>query len=357
MTIEWLAGNRIRGTSTERTTTTGFNTVAGVSGGWKELGRTTLGSAGDTISVASLADKRYYMVLTDAIGVTSSLYPEVEINGDTANNYAYRRAINGGADTSGTYKALFPTNTPVAIGETYFAVDYLSNLSAKEKLGISHDVFSEASGSGNAPSRQEHVSKWANTSTVINRIDRSEDGSGEYNTGSELVVLGWDPADTHTTNFWEELASVNASGSSTNLSSGTITAKKYLWIQCFTKGWTTGVNMTFNNDTGNNYARRYSNLGAADGTSVNEPSIADMVGGASSNPSFTNIFIVNNSANEKLAIGHNVDNNGTGATNYPDRIEMVGKWANTSAQITEIDLDSTGSNFSSNSILKVWGSN
>ena len=57
--VEWLAGNRIRGTSTERTSTTGFNTVAAVAGGWKELGRTTLGSAGDIIDVTSLADKRY----------------------------------------------------------------------------------------------------------------------------------------------------------------------------------------------------------------------------------------------------------------------------------------------------------
>jgi hypothetical protein len=33
--------------------------------------------------------------------------------------------------------------------------------------------------------------------------------AGTFNTGSQkLVVLGWDPADTHTSNFWEELASV-----------------------------------------------------------------------------------------------------------------------------------------------------
>ena len=61
--VEWLAGNRIRGTNAERTSTTGFNSIPAVAGGWVELGRTTLGSAGDDITVSSLADKRYYMIL------------------------------------------------------------------------------------------------------------------------------------------------------------------------------------------------------------------------------------------------------------------------------------------------------
>jgi hypothetical protein len=52
-----------------------------------------------------------------------------------------------------------------------------------------------------------------------------------------MVVLGWDPADTHTSNFWEELASVDLSGgAATNIDSGTITAKniygfKYMQIR------------------------------------------------------------------------------------------------------------------------------
>ena len=45
----------------------------------------------------------------------------------------------------------------------------------------------------------------------------------------------------------------------------------------------------------------------------------------------------------------------TGATNDPERMEFVGKWANTSNQITEIDFDSTSGNFPTSSIIKVWG--
>ena len=58
--VEWLAGNRIRGTSAERTT---YSWIYQDVGGWKEVGRTTLGSAGTTIDVSSLPDKRYLMMV------------------------------------------------------------------------------------------------------------------------------------------------------------------------------------------------------------------------------------------------------------------------------------------------------
>ena len=71
---------------------------------------------------------------------------------------------------------------------------------------------------------------------------------------------------------------------------------------------------------------------------------------------FYNLFIVNNSANEKLIIGHSVDPTATGAGTAPDRAEHVAKWVNTSAQITDIDFDSTSGNYAAGSIIKVWGS-
>jgi hypothetical protein len=69
------------------------------------------------------------------------------------------------------------------------------------------------------------------------------------------------------------------------------------------------------------------------------------------------MFIINNSANEKLVIGHTVDQNTAGAGTAPDRLESVAKWANTSDQITEIDVTNTsGGSFDTGSIIKVWGS-
>ena len=170
------------------------------------------------------------------------------------------------------------------------------------------------------------------------------------------VVLGWDPADTHTNNFWQELASVTASGSSTNLSSGTISAKKYLWIQLYSEGTSADIDTTFNNDTGTNYARRYSIDGGTDGTTTSESRLSNFHNaGRAGEEAFSNWFIINNQSNEKLIICHSIQQNTAGAANAPHRLEIVGKWVNTSNQITEIDFDSTSGNFGTNTILKVWG--
>jgi hypothetical protein len=108
--------------------------------------------------------------------------------------------------------------------------------STKEKLLMSC-VKQRNSRSSNSTYREEFVGKWAQTSNPIylkyKWIIFKQD---TFNTGSEVVVLGWDPADTHTTNFWEELASVDLSGgAAVTYQSGTFTAKKYLWVQVFRK--------------------------------------------------------------------------------------------------------------------------
>jgi hypothetical protein len=348
--VEWLAGNRIRGTSAEKPA---LALPSGSVGGWKELARTTLGSAGDTISVASLADKRYYMVLGNHLP-SGNFRTTYRFNGDTASNYALRKSENGGAENAKIDQALLEignedTNTD------YFDVSYLSNLSAQEKLMINHNMRTGGSGAGNDPNRVEAVAKWDNTSSVINRIDAFNDQGGNYASGSEVVVLGWDPADTHTTNFWEELASVELGSASSTLDSGTFTAKKYLWVQAYINATTVDTGLTFNGDTGTNYARRWSDDGGSDGTATGGNNIQVDRGNSTQ---FLNIFIVNNSANEKLGMYHTGTQNTAGAGNAPARRELVFKWANTSAQITSMIFTKKGSgtDLQSGSIIKVWGS-
>jgi hypothetical protein len=148
-------------------------------------------------------------------------------------------------------------------------------------------------------------------------------------------------------------------GESDTFDSGTITAKKYLWVQCFNKASgqiDTGLN--FNSDTGNTYSWRQSTDGAGDTTDVSASNINLDAGSPTNVGSFHNIFIINNLANEKLVINHNVSSATAGAGTAPKRMESVGKWANTSAQITSIQMKNFGTgSFGTASIMKVWGAN
>ena len=348
--VEWLAGNRIRGTSTERTSTTGIGNEVG---GWKELGRTTLGSSNANINISNIPDKRYYMLLSDIDLGGASTGGGMRLgsgSADTGANYAFRASGDGGAGTAYTNRV--NAHWVGGYGDTpEFYVTYIANKSDKEKLVLSHRLYgATVSGAGVAPKRNEFAGKWTNTSNPLDYINYYQGGSDTYDSGSELVLLGWDPADTHTSNFWEELASVNGDGTSTTLSSGTITAKKYIWTQLYSDATSNAV-MRFNSDSGSNYARR----GSVDGAS--DFAVAPTTGSSnlpSSNEAFGNCFIINNASNEKLGISHGIDQGTAGAGTAPTRKEEVFKWANTSDSITNISWTKTG-NWSSNTILKVWG--
>ena len=149
------------------------------------------------------------------------------------------------------------------------------------------------------------------------------------------------------------MASVDWSSGDT-ISSGTITAKKYLWVQLWAKSGTSDfVKMTFNSDTGSNYSRRHSSNGGSDSTDTSQSS-GLFTPNYLSTPQFMNHFIINNASNEKLSIGHTVRANTAGAGTAPSRTEVVNKWANTSDQITQIDAIMNSGNFTGGT-LKVWG--
>jgi hypothetical protein len=330
-------------------------------GGWVELGRTTLGSAGDLISVASLSDKRYYMILTDTVnsGTVTNFY---RFNNDSGSNYSQRTSRDGGVLETDTSCTQYDIGL---ILNTYpeFTVQYLANLSAKEKLVLSHKVRQNTAGAATAPLRLEGSGKWANTSTAFNRIDAINNQSGDYAIGSEVVVLGWDPADTHTSDFWEELYSGDLSGGvSDTLDSGTITAKKYLWVQFYVKSVTgvTRPTLRLNSDTGSNYANRESHNGAADATNTSvDKAYITSIDIPVNTGYLGNMFIINNAANEKLVIQHGVYGNTAGAGTAPLRVESVAKWINTSVQATSVQIinDRASADFNTVSTMKVWGSN
>ena len=334
--------------------------ASGSVGGWHEIGRTTLGSTGDTIDVAGLADKRYLMILGHTIpDGTAKIQHNYRVgNGtiDTSSIYANRYSQDGGTDiATGINQNASLLGSGIEQGAEMFGVGYISNLASKEKL-IQYHINSQSSAGATAvPIRGEAVSKWTNTSNIMDIIQLINSEVGSYASGSELVVLGWDPADTHTTNFWEELASVELGSATSILSSGVFTAKKYLQVQIFSdsSNASLGYTMRFNSDIVSNYARRVSSNGATpDTTNVSQ---AQLNIGNPTAPNFGNYFIINNLANEKLLIGHTVDAPTAGAGTAPSRQEGVGKWANTTSQITTISIDAGTGTWDTGSIIKVWG--
>ena len=351
MAITYHAGRRLQGVSGDLTN---INLTSGT-GGWKEVGRTTLGSAGSAIDVSSLPDKRYYMILAD-LDRSTGLQERITFNGDTGSNYSHRLSTNGGTDATATGQANIMATD--AGGSPTFAVAYIANKSDKEKFIMQQEVSAEGTGAGVSLFSYDVVGKWTNTSNAINQITYSGTNYGsarDYDSGAEVVVLGWDDSDTHTTNFWEELANVNGSGSNT-LSSGTITAKKYLWLQFYldpSASYTPKVN--FNGDGGSNYTNRYSMNGGTYASDGAESGYYSGFGGGA--PQFSNMFIMNNSADEKLAINQMVYQDTAGAGNAPQRVDSVGKWTNTSSQITSIDITGGSATLSTSSFMKVWGSN
>jgi|21_taG_2_1085346.scaffolds.fasta_scaffold04081_2 hypothetical protein len=321
--------------------------------------------AEDKISVSSLDDKRYYMVLGDYRSSSA-----INVNGRLGNssidpntNYRERQQTNGTGYSPLTTQSSAPQFGTLS-GNAGFGVEYIANKSDKEKLGITNAVKQNTAGAGDTPERFQSAWKWSDKNNELDAIERRT-SVNTYDGGSEVVVLGWDPDDTHTDNFWEELASENGTGA-TSFNSGTFTAKKYLWVQIYvdrsadaSNGEITVGNTTLDSSgtDGNDgkYSRRRSADGGSDDELDNQTKISLRTAGLKE---FYNIFIINNSGNNKLLIIDQNAGGAAGADHSPYRGEFVAKWANTSNQINIIGFGSGGSNtLSSTSIIKVWGSN
>ena len=325
--VEYLSGNRIQGSSTKVTSPPQTS--------WKELGRTTLSSTSSDITVSSFTAKDNLMVLIYAQDGSQMGY---RVNSDTGNNYHIKRSMDGASDST-----LQSTKAQVHAqgAKKEFNVSSWINIANQEKLFISNTVSQNTAGAGNAPSRNEIVGKWANTSDQITTFTLHNAGSTGFSSGSEVVVLGYDNDESDSgTNFWQELANVELSSAGDTLDTSTITAKKYLWIQAFIpEGAGHHGYIYFNGDDGgsnNNYARRGSINGGNDITTTDDDEIN--WSHDTNTAKYLNMFVINISDKEKLCIAEYMDYGSSGAGTAPNRIEWVYKWVNTSAQISSVKL-------------------
>lgn len=143
---------------------------------------------------------------------------------------------------------------------------------------------------------------------------------------------------------WAKLATNTLSVTDTKVDL-TISEKKFLQSLYNELGCAysaTHVVYQFNSDSGSNYATRWSNNGGVDGTSVNNTYSFFYVNTVNI-PRFIISYTINISAQEKLTIGFEVEQNTAGAGTAPNRAEVAGKWANTSSQITSTRFTANGS--------------
>jgi len=363
MAVKYLSGNRIWGTNAERLAMTTAGSSPKTS--WKELDRTTLGTDG-TLTVSGFDAKDNLMILGHYKPVSGNVTSGLVLNSDTGDNYSNRRSLNGGTDVTvidTDSKPCIQTDGGYGGSEFCYFVTTVRNNTDEEKLFITHFDGESDTGSGTAPNREESVGKWANTAnqiTTIQLTDADGDTAQEWASGSEVVVLGCDDDEADSgTNFWEQLVSF-ASTSSANTYDTTFTAKKYLWVEFYaTNSGSIQPEFTLGSggsvDRGLNYCSRGSVDGYTDWTRINEDAIESESNTLS--PVYGSFFIINKSDTEKLAIGKWVGQEPSGSANPPTRRQVVGKWANTSAQANAISLEDSGSGTFTGCQFRVWGSN
>jgi len=162
----------------------------GANGGiwWEELGRTTLGSAGDTITVSSLPARKYLQIRFYIIASGNIDLDGIRFNGDTGANYAYSKDVgDGAANASATGQTKIEIRATATTGNFIGTLDIV-NISTQPKL-LTGNVYINllASGAG-APVGVSAI--WGNTADSISSISFTNNESGDYAIGSEIVVLG-----------------------------------------------------------------------------------------------------------------------------------------------------------------------
>ena len=354
--VEYLDGGRIQASINA--------SVSANYTGWKEFSRHTLDGNADKLQVSSLPQSRYFMVLAHIIPESaSSQVSHVTLDDETGSSYAERTTSYNGAEVSGNTNRFFTTHSDKTIesGGGRFITFFMTNPETKDKFligrctesnttGTSTDSLVMISGVGRTyAGANSFDNTWSQSIEIIN------DESGGFGSGSELVVLEYDPDQTDTSGqFWEQLADVELSSAGNIIDSGTFTAKKYIWYQIYRKTETSNpyMEIRFNNDsTSNIYKSRYEENGGNSTTSAGD----ELIPTFRSNDEFINGFLLNRDDKEKLTHGDLVWANSD--TSIPQRWRWCGKYA-TNTEVTRIPADNgngSANQFASGSWIKVWG--
>lgn len=188
----------------------------------------------------------------------------------------------------------------------------------------------------------DHNTQGALLAAVLNGgLDNANISASAAIAGSKLADDSVTDTQLDYPRWWQEIGRTTvASGDSATVS---IPGRKYLKIiyVCVGNGSVINGKIQFNGDTGNSYANRQSDNGAADGSQVSQPAIFADAGGTTDH-FFGEINVVNIASQAKVAFGMAGGAGTSGAGNAPRRRELSAKWHNTSDQITSVRLFNDG---------------
>ena len=151
----------------------------------------TLSGTADVMTISDVVPYKFQMFMIHSLQTgAGDATVATRFNDDSSGNYARRRIHNVGTDTTGTSDTYAYWYGSASVGDM-FTIVYNINIATEEKLNIMHQVIRMTAGATTAPSREEHVGKWANTSNQITDVDVNT-GAGDYNTGSNTSSIGTD---------------------------------------------------------------------------------------------------------------------------------------------------------------------
>lgn len=159
---------------------------------WEELGRTTLGSNGDTISITPIAVRKYLRVYFQLWGTGGTLTPAFRFNNDTGANYAASYSANFAAPAVSVSQISLGVTAAVSPAFQQGIWD-IANIATRRKIvrGTSSD---DNDASATTSSNNVNLAgKWDNSANAITRIDLVNlSGTGDFVAGAQMVVLGRD---------------------------------------------------------------------------------------------------------------------------------------------------------------------
>lgn len=328
-----------------------FASGAGGAPMYEILGRTELSGNSDTIDVTGLAANQNLMILyqNTCSGTCSNKFT---LNGSTGSEYDRMDQGNGGGAGSNTSEVNWALNY-TSDSNYRFGFFYLANEASTKKIGFNQLVQSVGGGASDVPNRTQAFLGWQNTSNQVTQVTMTNDKTGDYTSGSEVVVLGSN-VDSTGDSAWEELDSVEITSDGDAIDTGSFTAKNYLWVQLYNVDNGTGdMNVTFNGLT-SGYAERYSDDFGSDSTNGSMGGWSGNYGALQGN-TLANYFIVNKSGTQKLGLYTFAIEGGSAGT-HPKTMEAASNFTDTN-QITRIQATVGGGNFGIGSYCKVFGFN